>query len=258
VAPDSRIELQVVIAARPATVFRYLSDPARFRAWMGDGAELGADRSLSVRYPTGEVAEGRVIEMVEATRLVFSYGYRGNPAMGPGSTTVRIDLLPEGDGTRVVLVHENLPGRDAVSGHEGGWRHYLSRLRGLAVGEWLAPAAEAAIDAYVAAWAETDPARRMALLRQCWSESGLFADAMGSAEGRANLDGYIAAAQRFMPGTRLERLGGATLVLDRARFAWRTSAPTGAVIGQGVNFAEFDAEGRIARLSGFWDAGGPG
>lgn len=253
-AADSRIELQIVIAARPATVFRFLSDPARFRAWMGDGATLGVDRSVRVNYPTGEVAEGRILDLVEGTRLVFSYGYREHPVMGPGSTTVRIELQAEGEGTRVVLTHEGLPDRDSAGDHEGGWRHYLSRLRNAVLKESLGPGLESTIDAYLAAWNETDPARRAMLLEQCWSDEGLFADSMGSAEGRAGLEAYIAAAQRFMPGARLERLGPASLVLDRARVAWRAAGADGAVLGQGVHFVELGCDGRIARLSGFWEA----
>jgi uncharacterized protein YndB with AHSA1/START domain len=253
--PAERLQLSIRIAARPATVFRFLSDPERFRAWMGDGATLGGDQTLQVHYPTGQVAEGRVLEMVADRRMVFSYGYRDNASMGPGSTTVRIELEPDGDGTRVVLTHDSLPDTTAKHGHEGGWTHYLSRLRGAAVGESLAGVVESAIDAYMAAWGETDGGRRIELLNGCWSEDGLFADSMGSAEGRGGLSNYIGAAQQFMPGARIERIGPAALVLDRARFSWRASGADGTPLGQGVNFAEFDSAGRIARLSGFWEAG---
>lgn len=256
--PAERLEISIRIAARPATVFRFLSDPERFCAWMGDGASLGGDQTIRVQYPTGQVAEGRVLEMVADRRLVFSYGYRDNAAIGPGSTTVRIELEPDGDGTRVVLTHEGLPDTTAKRGHEGGWTHYLSRLRGAAVGESLAGVVESVIDTYIAAWGETDVGRRLELLNRCWSEDGLFADSMGSAEGRGGLSNYIGAAQQFMPGARIERTDPATLVLDRARFSWRALAADGSPVGQGVNFAEFDSSGRIHRLSGFWEAGRSG
>lgn len=240
--PTDKLRVGIRIAARPATVFRYLSDPERFSAWMGDVAD----------------AVGEILELIPDRRVVFTYGYRDNPAMGPGSTKVRIELEPDGEGTRVVLTHEGLPDKASARGHEGGWRHYLSRLRGAAVADQLSGGAEAAIDAYMSAWGETDDTRRGELLARCWSDEGLFADSMGSAEGRAGLSTYIAAAQQFMPGARLDRVGSVTLVLDRARFAWRAFSAEGTPLGQGVNFVEFDATGRIARLSGFWDAGGQG
>jgi uncharacterized protein YndB with AHSA1/START domain len=59
---------------------------------------------------------------------VFTFGWEqeGNP-ITPGSTTVEISLHPEGDKTRVRLVHSGLPD-DAVSDHGDGWQHYLERL----------------------------------------------------------------------------------------------------------------------------------
>ena len=45
----------------------------------------------------------------------------------PGSTTVEITLHPEGDKTRLRLVHRGLPA-DAVDDHSNGWAHYLERL----------------------------------------------------------------------------------------------------------------------------------
>jgi hypothetical protein len=45
----------------------------------------------------------------------------------PGSTTVEITLHPEGDKTRLRLVHRDLP-EDAIGDHTEGWDHYLGRL----------------------------------------------------------------------------------------------------------------------------------
>ena len=61
-------------------------------------------------------------------KVVFTFGWEqeGNP-IPPGSTTVEISLHPEGDKTRVRLVHSGLPD-DAVSDHGDGWQHYLERL----------------------------------------------------------------------------------------------------------------------------------
>lgn len=40
---------------------------------------------------------------------------------------MEISLLPEGEKTRVRLVHRGLPA-DAVTDHTKGWDHYLDRL----------------------------------------------------------------------------------------------------------------------------------
>jgi uncharacterized protein YndB with AHSA1/START domain len=67
-------------------------------------------------------------------KVVFTFGWEqeGNP-IAPGSTTVEISLHPEGDKTRVRLVHRGLPD-DAVSDHGQGWAHYLERLAMAATG----------------------------------------------------------------------------------------------------------------------------
>jgi hypothetical protein len=50
-----------------------------------------------------------------------------------GSTGLEITLHPEGEKTRVRLVHRGLPD-DAVADHTGGWDNYLGRLAIVAAG----------------------------------------------------------------------------------------------------------------------------
>jgi uncharacterized protein YndB with AHSA1/START domain len=77
---------------------------------------------------TGEgFASGRVVEVVENERIVFTWGWEQGPPVPPGSTTVAIELLPDGDGTRIRLTHSALP-PDEIEIHRYGWEHYLSRL----------------------------------------------------------------------------------------------------------------------------------
>ena len=56
--PGRPVEVTLVIAARPETIFRYFTDPARFARWMGQGAVLDPEPGgrLWVGYPTGQVA----------------------------------------------------------------------------------------------------------------------------------------------------------------------------------------------------------
>ncbi|MDF2741936.1 MAG: hypothetical protein K0S88_3306 [Actinomycetia bacterium] len=39
---EAPVELALTIAARPETIFRYFTDPARFARWMGEGSVLDA------------------------------------------------------------------------------------------------------------------------------------------------------------------------------------------------------------------------
>ena len=47
--------------------------------------------------------------------------------MPPGSTTIEIELVPDGDSTLLRFVRE-LPTAESAESHAHGWDHYLGRL----------------------------------------------------------------------------------------------------------------------------------
>ena len=53
--------------------------------------------------------------------------------MAAASSRVEIDLTPESKGTRLRLTHRELP-PGAREGHDGGWSHYLGRLKTVSEG----------------------------------------------------------------------------------------------------------------------------
>jgi uncharacterized protein YndB with AHSA1/START domain len=75
----------------------------------------------------GSTAEGRFVELVPDQRVVFTWGWRGSPTVPPGSSTVEIELTPDGGGTLLRLTHRGLPAEDRAM-HLIGWEHYLPRL----------------------------------------------------------------------------------------------------------------------------------
>ncbi|HMK73789.1 MAG TPA: SRPBCC domain-containing protein [Myxococcaceae bacterium] len=248
------VEVRMRVAARPSTVFAFLSDPDRFRQWMGEGASLepGVGGTLSIPYPDGERARGAVLELVRDQRIVFSWGYEGGKhGLAAGSTRVSIELAPIPSGTLVTLRHAGIPRADTRREHAMGWRHYLSVLGNAAAA--VAGHAEAAVDAYQAAWAETDAAKRTRLLASCWSEEGIFRDAQGYADGRLELSDYIGAAQRFAANIRFERDGGVLVAHGFVSYRWRFLAPDGSVVMRGSNFGELSPEGLFLSMTGFWE-----
>lgn len=121
---------EVVIDASAATVFELLTDPRRHVEWLGTEAELDPRPGGIYRVVVGggPVSLGRFVEVVPNERVVFTFGWdEPDHPIPAGSTTVEIDLIPEGDKTLVRLVHRDLLA-DAVSDHARGWDHYLSRL----------------------------------------------------------------------------------------------------------------------------------
>jgi uncharacterized protein YndB with AHSA1/START domain len=74
---------------------------------------------------------GEYVEVEPPRRVVFTWGYADDAVTAPGSTRVEVTLEPDGEGTRLTLLHHDLPeGARAV--HAGGWAHFLGRLSGVA------------------------------------------------------------------------------------------------------------------------------
>jgi uncharacterized protein YndB with AHSA1/START domain len=132
------IEKVVRIAARPETVFRLLTDPKEYIRWKGNLAQLEPRPGglYRVDFADKGVAAGRYVEVVPNRRVVFTWGWEGNDAVPPGSSTVEVDLEPDGEGTRVRLVHRGLPDGAIVS-HTEGWDFFLPRLTNVAEGRDL-------------------------------------------------------------------------------------------------------------------------
>jgi uncharacterized protein YndB with AHSA1/START domain len=133
---------QLVIHADPDQVFDLLTDPALFVRWMADEATLDPTPGGIVRWthPNGDTVSGHYVEVDRPRRLVFSYGWeRVAVGIPPGSTTVEIDLVAQPDGSTLVkLVHRGLSD-GAADAHQGGWQHYLDRLRHTAQGDPVGP-----------------------------------------------------------------------------------------------------------------------
>jgi uncharacterized protein YndB with AHSA1/START domain len=130
---ELRIERR--IAAQPSDVYSYLTDSVRWARWQGDSAEIEAIPGGVFRMvmANGTTAEGRYVQLVPDARVVFTWGWQGSPTVPPGSSTVEIELAPDGDGTLLRLTHRGLP-HEGRAIHAVGWDHYLPRLAIVAAG----------------------------------------------------------------------------------------------------------------------------
>jgi uncharacterized protein YndB with AHSA1/START domain len=127
---------EIMIDARPETIFPFLTDPTMHLRWMGTEAELDPRPGGAYRVVVGgdHPGVGEFVEVVPNQRVVFTFGWDvPDHPIPAGSTTVTITLVPEGDKTRVQLVHSDLRS-DAHGDHSTGWNHFLGRLAVAATG----------------------------------------------------------------------------------------------------------------------------
>jgi uncharacterized protein YndB with AHSA1/START domain len=124
------IEIERRIEARPEVVFAYFTDADRYTRWMGLDAELEARPGgiYRVQAPHGHYASGSFVVVEHPTRIVFTWGWEGDPEVPPGSSTVEVSFTGDGEATIVRLTHDGLPGPDAFAIHAQGWERYLGRL----------------------------------------------------------------------------------------------------------------------------------
>lgn len=263
-APDAAaaVELSVVIAARPATVWRCVTRSDLLSRWLSATVALDARAGGAVTIDFarhGVVVEGVVEELRPSAALVFTWGVAAGPqkdAMPPGSTRVRILLEEVPGGTRVTLRHEGLPSEKDRRDHGLGWSGYLGGLASVAplaaIAEDVGGTAESLSDAWFAAWAETDAARRDAAIARCATDDVRFVDVHTDVRGRAALSQWMATCQGFFPGVKVVRNGAVRCTRGVLLADWDVVTQDGKVAGGGTNCSRLSLDGRLAEVVAFW------
>ena len=140
------VRLERRLADPPATVWRALTERERLRAWFPcevivEGGRWVPGAAISFPFPP-EVIDltltGEVLEVDEPHQLAFTWG----------DETLRLELYPEGAGTRLVLIDELPP--SAAARNAVGWETCLDRLAGA---EPSTEAWRARFDSYAAEFA---------------------------------------------------------------------------------------------------------
>ncbi|MGO9956815.1 MAG: SRPBCC family protein [Solirubrobacteraceae bacterium] len=136
--PSGAIVREIFIDAAPEDVFPYFTDAEKMVVWKAVSAEIdgrsGGDFRIDVTG-AGDVARGAFLEIDAPRRVVFTWAWErfaGNPA-DLAVSIVEVTLTPDGDGTRLRLVHSGVPLRRRDRSARG-WEHYLDRLKLAAAG----------------------------------------------------------------------------------------------------------------------------
>jgi uncharacterized protein YndB with AHSA1/START domain len=248
---EHSLERTLTILAKRETVFRFFTDSERWAKWWGAGSTVDPRPGGAIRilYPNAVEVTGEVLEIITPERITFTYGFTSGSPIPPGSSRVTINLEEESAGTRLTLKHE-FSDEKARDDHVQGWRYQLALFSNIVSDEVNANASDA-IDAWFNVWSNTNADERAAELKRIATPIVEFRDRYGATMGDDDLLAHIAAAQYFMPGIRLERLGDVRQCQGMAFCSWNANK-AGSPTGTGATFFAFDADGRIQSVTGFW------
>lgn len=131
--PNARdLRFDIRIDAPVETVFAFFMDPHKMAQWLATSATIDAvPGGLFTVANDRDIAEGRFLEIVPNRRIVFSWGWQAGPyaeRLPPGTSTVEVSLEPDGQSTRLTLIHRHVPD-DTREIHRQGWLHCLPRLQ---------------------------------------------------------------------------------------------------------------------------------
>lgn len=110
------------------------------------------------------------------------------------------------------------------------------------------------IGAYGEAWREPDEEQRRRLLERAWAPDAVYCDPLDHVVGREALVAHIGAFQQSMAGGRVDVTSEAVRHHDSAHFTWAITDAAGNTVLTGFDVVQLDEQGRITRLTGFFDA----
>ncbi|HVP04292.1 MAG TPA: nuclear transport factor 2 family protein [Dehalococcoidia bacterium] len=111
------------------------------------------------------------------------------------------------------------------------------------------------IEAYLAAWNETDEAKIRSLLEKCWAEGGTYTDPVSDVAGRDGLFGAIQGFHAQLPGAAIALTSGIDEHHGRVRFGWKVTGSPQEIAG--IDIGVMAADGRLQSILGFWGANPP-
>lgn len=108
------------------------------------------------------------------------------------------------------------------------------------------------VDTYLAGYCELDATRRAILVAEAWSAEGELFDPPFEAAGHEGIAALTDGVLTHFPGHTFRRTTGVDAHHTFARYGWELVAADGTVAVAGTDVVEFAADGRIARVVGFF------
>ena len=108
-------------------------------------------------------------------------------------------------------------------------------------------------DTYTMAWRETSAQAKAERLQASTTKHCTYRDPLTQTEGQDALVQYMLDFHQQIPGGYFET----TWFLahhDRSISKWKMLAGDGAVVGEGVSYGEYDSQGKLRAMTGFFDS----
>lgn len=105
---------------------------------------------------------------------------------------------------------------------------------------------------YIAAWNETDAARRRALIAETWTVDASYVDPLMAGRGHAEVDALMAGVQQRFPDFRFALIGQPDGFGDKVRFSWGLGPDGVEAPIKGTDFVQVE-DGRLKSVTGFLD-----
>lgn len=105
---------------------------------------------------------------------------------------------------------------------------------------------------YTAAWKVNTEVEKRALFEKCLTTDCVYRDPMMVVEGRDALASYMLELHKMIPGghfvTRQFKSHN-----DRSIAEWNMCAGDGSIVGVGISYGEYNVEGQLTSMTGFFD-----
>ena len=112
--------------------------------------------------------------------------------------------------------------------------------------------ATALIDDYFEMWRATDADTRRDLVERCFVADGRHVDPHADVTGHDDVAAMLAGVHEAYAGFAIERTSGIDRHGDQVRYSWRLDTADGATLVAGIDVVELAADGRMAKVIGFW------
>ena len=110
----------------------------------------------------------------------------------------------------------------------------------------------ATIDAHLVAYGDPDATRRAGAIAAVWATDGELIDPPIDGKGHDGITALGDVVQAHFAGNTFRRTTAVDAHHGVARYGWAMVAADGSVTMTGLDVAEFDAAGKLARIVGFF------